>query len=186
MAKTKSKKIIQKEFPFADARIGNFLADPPRLRDLGKLPVTVLRPSSRAGKWLHAHHITKLDQLVKAQKDKVVSRQCLDNEIRKELLRKLKDFWTGTKYRYIFALNFLDRGVALVLSRVKLRTYPIERLELSPHLKKLIQQKGVKSVGDLLLQPELKWRNPRRLGNLPVDEILVALSKFLTHATRSK
>ena len=186
MAKTGPKKVTQKEFPFAVSRIGSFLADPPCLGDLGKLPVAVLRLSPRAGKWLRAHHIANLDQLVQAHKEKIVSRQLLDNEIRKELQRKLKDFWTGTKYRYLFALNFLDRGVALVLSRAKLRAYPIERLELSPYLRKLIQQKGLKDVGDLLMQPELKWRNPRRLGNIPVDEILVSLSKYITHSTKSK
>jgi DNA-directed RNA polymerase alpha subunit len=186
MAKTRSRKITQKEFPFASSEIGNFLADPPRPADLGKLPVAVLRLSPRAVKWLRVHHIDNLDQLVQAHKEKIVSRQLLDNEIRKELQRNLKNFWNGSKYRYIFALNFLDRGVALVLSRARLRAHPIERLELSHYLRKLIQQKGVKDVGQLLLQPELKWRNPRLLGNIPVDEILVSLSKYITRSARGK
>ncbi len=42
----------------------------------------------------------------------------------------------------------------------------------------------METVGQLLLQEELKWRNPRMLGNLLVDEILVSLGEFLSRRAR--
>lgn len=177
--KKKKKKDAQKEFPFVSSRRESFLSDPPRLRDLGKLPVTVLQISTRGRKWLRAHKITDLDQLIEASRKKLISQQCLDNQVRKELHRELGNYCAGKKYKYIFALNFLGRGVEKILGQRKLRSTPVSRLEISAPLQEVLREKGINTVGEILLQPELEWRNPRKLGNIMVDEILVALASFI-------
>ncbi len=169
----------QKEFLFASPEDEVTLSDPPHPRDLGKLSIDVLQLSSRGKKWLAAHDIETLADLVAADRNKLISRQCLDNNVRKELHRELGYFWNGKKFRYILALNFLDRGVERVLSRRKLRTRSVKELPLSGTLQKLLKKKYILTVDQLFLQPELKWRNPRSMGNILVNEILLALSNFL-------
>lgn len=172
-----ARKIIQKEFAFSAPP--NSLANPPRLQDLGRLSADVLRVSARAKKWLKAHGLKTLNEVVEASVRKQVSHQCLDQQVRKELQRELSRFWSGPKFRYIFALNFLDRGVDDALAHPRVGATPLERLPLSPPLRKAIGDKGVATVGELLLQEELKWRHPRVFGNILVDEILSALGEFL-------
>ena len=58
----------------------------------------------------------------------------------------------------------------------------MKNLSISPALLKILQKKRVPTIGELLLQEELKWRNPRRLGNLLVNELLIALGVFLGSA----
>ena len=175
-----ARKIVQEQFPFASAPPKNFLANPPRLQDLGWLSAEVLQVSTRAKKWLRAHGLKTLNQVVEASVQKQVSHQCLDQQVRKELQRELSRFWVGNKFRYIFALHFLDRGVDAVLAHPRLSDTPLDRLSLSPPLRKVIGGKGVQTVGQLLLEEELKWRNPRVFGNILVDEILAALGDFLS------
>ena len=178
------KKLLQKEFIFDSAQQGDFLADPPRPRDLGSLPVTVLELSARARRWLRTHQITSLDQLIEAEKKKVISRQCLDNQIRKEFHSALSDYWNGKKFRYILALNFLEHGIDKTLSQSKIRKASIKRLDLSDTLLQILQKKKIQTIGQLFLQEELKWRNPRSLGNILVNEILISLSIFLNRINR--
>jgi len=173
------KKPAQKEFPFTFSRGKSFLSDPPRLNDLGKLPVSVLQISTRGRKWLRAHKIGNLEQLIEARGKKLISQQCLDNQVRKELHRELGHYCSGKKYKYIFALNFLGRGVEKILSQRRLRSTLISRLNLSSPLQEILVDKDINTVGEILLQPELEWRNPRKLGNVMVDEILVALATFI-------
>ncbi|MDP8236217.1 MAG: hypothetical protein P9M08_07520, partial [Candidatus Erginobacter occultus] len=90
----------------------------------------------------------------------------------------------GKKFKYLIALNFLDHGIEKALSRSRVRKAAIKNLKISPALLKIIQKKQIHSVGELLLQEELKWRNPRRLGNLLVNELLIALSDYLNSVLR--
>lgn len=170
----------QKEFRFSASDKEVSLSDPPHPRDLGKLSVDVLQLSRRGKKWLAAHGINTLEELVEADRNKMISRRCLDNNVRKELHRELGYFWNGKKYIYILALNFLDRGVEKVLSRRQLRKTSVKELSLSPTLQTLLKKNNIITVGQLFLQPELKWRNPRSMGNILVNEILIALSNFLS------
>jgi len=170
----------QKEFQFSSPEDEVTLSDPPQPRDLGKLSIDVLQLSRRGKKWLGAHDIETLAQLVEADREKLISRQCLDNNVRKELHRELGYFWSGKKYKYILALNFLDRGVENVLSRREARSIPVKQLPLSSTLHSLLKKNNIVTVGQLFLQPELKWRNPRSMGNILVNEILIALSNFLS------
>lgn len=179
MSPSKKAGSVQKEFSFSSRAEPTFLADPPRPQDLGNLPVKVMVLSKRARKWLSAHGIKKINQLVDAHSKKLISRQCLDNSVRKELHRELGHYWNGKKYKYILALNFLDRGVDRVLSQRKRRETPVKTLDLSDPVRKLIGDRQVETVGQLFLQPELEWRNPRNLGNILVNEILIALCGFL-------
>jgi hypothetical protein len=174
-----ARKIVQKEFAFASSSASS-LANPPRLQDLGRLSADVLPVSSRAKKWLKAHRLKTLNEVVEASVRKQVSHQCLDQQVRKELQRELSRFWIGSKFRYVFALNFLDRGVDDVLAHPRVCSTPLERLSLSAPLRKAIGEKGVDTVGELFLQEELKWRHPRVFGNILVDEILAALGEFLS------
>ncbi|MDP8235796.1 MAG: hypothetical protein P9M08_05395 [Candidatus Erginobacter occultus] len=169
----------QQEFFFNTPPERGTFSNPPRPADLGRLPVSVLGVSARARKWLRAHKISDLDGLIAAEQDKVISRKCLDNQIRKELHTGLRLYWNGKKFKYLIALNFLDHGIEKALSRSRVRKAAIKNLKISPALLKIIQKKEIHSVGDLLLQEELKWRNPRRLGNLLVNELLIALSDYL-------
>ncbi len=177
---TDKNKNNQQEFLFHSPDRKDFLSDPPRPADLGNLPVSVLEVSGRAKKWLRAHKIADLNQLIEAEKKKTISRQCLDNQIRKELHNELRRYWTGKKFKYILALNFLDHGIDKALGRSKVRKAPVKKLTLSPALQKILQKKRIQTIGDLFLQEELKWRNPRNLGNILVNELLIALSVFLT------
>lgn len=172
----------QQEFFFnASPEKGSF-SNPPSPADLGRLPVGVLEVSARARKWLRAHRIADLDGLIAAEREKVISRKCLDNQIRKELHTELRRFWNGKKFRYLIALNFLDHGVDKALSRSRVRKAAVKNLKISPALLKIIQKKGIQTIGELLLQEELKWRNPRRLGNLLVNELLIAIGVYLSSA----
>ncbi len=173
------KKILQKEFIFDSPRQGDFLSNPSRPHDLGSLPVTVLELSARARRWLQAHGIFDLDQLIESEKKKVISRQCMDNQIRKELHSALSSYWNGKTFRYILALNFLERGVDKALGQSKIRKASIKRLDLSDALLRILQKKKIQTIGQLFLQEELKWRNPRSLGNILVNEILISLGVFL-------
>ena len=179
MESNRHKKNIQKEFSFDQAPHRNFISSQSRPRNLGQLPVTVLELTSRARRWLRTHEIVTLDQLIEAEKNKVISLQCLDNQIRKELHHELRNYWTGKKFRYILAINFLDHGVEKALSQSKIRKAPLKRIPLSPPLQEILHKKRVQTIGQLLLQEELKWRNPRSFGNILVNEILIALSTYL-------
>ncbi len=172
----------QQEFFFNTPPERGAFSNPPRPANLGRLPVSVLVISSRARKWLRAHQIADLDGLIEAEREKVISRKCLDNQIRKELYAELRRFWNGKKYRYLIALNFLDHGVEKALSRARIRKAQVKNLSISPALLKILQKKRVLTIGELLLQEELKWRNPRRLGNLLVNELLIALGIYLSTA----
>ncbi len=182
MASDQPKDGLQQEFFFNIAPEKGSFSDPPRPADLGRLPVGVLPVSSRARTWLKAHQIADLDGLIEAERNKMISRKCLDNQIRKELHTELRRFWNGKKFRYLIALNFLDHGIDRALSRSRIRKAAVKNLNLSPALLKIIQKKQVLTVGELLLQEELKWRNPRRLGNLLVNELLIALGVYLNAA----
>lgn len=175
----------QRKFLFASPRKHDFLSDPPQPKDLGNLSVKVLQINARAKKWLRAHQINNLSQLVEAKRSKLISQRCLDSQVRKELTQELGFYWDGKKFKYILALNFLDRGVEDVLSHRKARMTPLKRLALSPALQEILENKRVLTVGELLHQSELKWRNPRILGNMLVNEILIALSAFLTQQRTS-
>jgi hypothetical protein len=176
------RKSRQQEFFFNTAPEKGSFSNPPRPADLGRLPVSVLVISSRARKWLRAHKIADLDGLIEAERTKVISRKCLDNQIRKELHTELRRFWNGNKFRYLIALNYIDHGIDKALSRSRVRKAAVKNLDISPALLKIIQKKRVLTIGELLLQEELKWRNPRRLGNLLVNELLIALGVFLNSA----
>ncbi|MDP8214983.1 MAG: hypothetical protein RAO92_03280 [Candidatus Euphemobacter frigidus] len=169
----------QKEFLFDSAHQKDFLSNPPRPRNLGRLPVAVLEVSTRAKNWLRAHGISNIDQLIKAEKEKVISRQCLDNQIRKELHSALTPYWNGKKYKYIIALNFIEHGVDKALSQSRIRKASLKRLSLPNALRQILQKKRIQTIGQLFLQEELRWRNPRSLGNILVNEILISLSTFL-------
>lgn len=172
----------QQEFFFSTPPEKGSFSNPPRPADLGRLPVSVLVISSRARKWLRAHKIADLDGLIEAERKKMISQKCLDNQIRKELHTELRRFWNGKKFRYLIALNFLDHGIEKALSRGRVRKAAVKNLNISPALLKIIQKKRVLTIGELLLQEELKWRNPRRLGNLLVNELLIALGVYLSTA----
>ena len=178
--KQKSQDQKQKKFAFSSPRKEDFLYNPPQPKDLGSLSVKVLQLNARARKWLRAHQIDNLEKLVEAKRGKLISRLCLDSQVRKELSQELRLYWDGKKYKYILALNFLDRGVEDILSHRKTRMAPLKRLSLSPALQEVLENKKIQTVGELLLQSELKWRNPRMLGNILVNEILIALSTFIT------
>jgi len=75
--------------------------------------------------------------------------------------------------------KFLDHGVEKALSQSKVRRSPIKRLPLSIAMQAIFHKKRIKTIGQLLLQEELKWRNPRSFGNILVNEILIALSTYL-------
>ncbi len=184
MASRPPSKISQQEFFFNTPPEKGSFSNPPRPADLGQLPVSVLAVSARARKWLRAHQIADLDGLIAAEREKVISRKCLDNQIRKELHSELRRYWTGKKFRYLIALNFLDHGIEKALSRARVRKAAVKNLKISPALMKIIQKKQIQTVGELLLQEELKWRNPRRLGNLLVNELLIALSDYLNSLTQ--
>jgi len=184
MASRPPRKISQQEFFFNTPPEKNSFSNPPRPADLGRLPVSVLGVSARARKWLRAHKIADLDGLIAAEQEKVISRKCLDNQIRKELHTELRHYWTGKKFRYLIALNFLDHGIEKALSRPRVRKAAVKNLKISPALLKILQNKRILTVGELLLQEELKWRNPRRLGNLLVNELLIALSDYLNSVIR--
>ncbi|MFH1038712.1 MAG: hypothetical protein V1789_08620 [PVC group bacterium] len=177
---TTQDRATQQEFLFNSPDRKDFLSHPPRPASLGLLPVSVLEVSVRARTWLRAHKIGDLNQLIEAEKGKVISRQCLDNQIRKELYTELRRYWNGKKFKYILALNFLDHGIDKALGRSKVRKTPVKKLTLSPTLQKILQKKRIQTIGQLLLQEELKWRNPRSLGNILVNELLISLSVFLT------
>jgi hypothetical protein len=179
MASLPPSKISQQEFFFNTSPERPPLSTAPRPADLGRLPVSVLGTSVRARKWLRAHQIADLDGLIVAEQEKVISRKCLDNQIRKELQSKLRRYWDGNKFHYLIALNFLDRGVEKALSQARIRKASVKRLKISPALLKIIQKKRIQTIEELLLQEELKWRNPRRLGNLLVNELLMALCDYL-------
>jgi len=179
MESNRQSKNAQKEFSFDKPPHRNFISSQSRPRNLGQLPVTVLELTSRARRWLRTHEILNLDQLIEAEKTKVISLKCLDNQIRKELHHELRNYWTGKKFRYILAINFLDHGVGNALSQTKVRRAPLKRIKLSPALQEILHKKRVQTIGQLLLQEELKWRNPRSLGNILVNEILIALSTYL-------
>ena len=179
MVGNRDNKSIQKEFLFDAASPAGFISAESRPDNLGQLPVTVLQLNIRARRWLLAHEINTIDQLIEAEKDKVISRECLDNQIRKELHSELKNYWTGKKFKYILAINFLAPGIRELLSMPKVRKASIKRLSLSPALISILQKKKIQTVGQLLLQEELKWRNPRSLGNILVNEILISLSNHL-------
>lgn len=178
--KQKSQDQKQKKFAFSSPRKEDFLYDSPQPEDLGALSVKVLQLSARARKWLRAHQIDNLEKLVEAKRSKLITRRCLDSQVRKELSRELMLYWNGKKYKYILALNFLDRGVEVILSHRKTRMAPLKRLSLSPVLQEVLENKKIQTIGELLLQSELKWRNPRMLGNILVNEILFALGAFIT------
>jgi len=173
------RKKLQQEFFFNTPPEKNSFSNPPRPADIGRLPVSVLAVSSRARKWLKAHKIADLDGLIEAEQSRVISRKCLDNQIRKELHTELRRFWNGKKFRYLIALNFLDHGIEKALSRARIRKAAVKNLKISPALLKILQKKRVQTIGELLLQEELKWRNPRRLGNLLVNELLIAIGVYL-------
>lgn len=179
MEKNKLDKIVQKEFFFGLSPHRSFISAQSSPHNLGQLPVTVLELTARARRWLRTHKIMNLDQLIEAEKNKVISQQCLDNYIRKELHHELKYYWTGKKFRYILAVNFLDHGVEKALSQSKVRKAPLKRLPLSRPLQSVLQKKRIQTIGQLFLQEELKWRNPRSIGNILVNEILIALSTYL-------
>lgn len=179
MESKRQDKNIQTEFSFDHPPPRNFISAQSRPRNLGQLPVTVLELTSRARRWLLTHEIMSLDQLIEAERNKVISHQCLDNQIRKELHHELRNYWTGKKFRYILAVNFLDHGVEKALNQSKIRKAPIKRLPLSISLQAILHKKRIQTVGQLFLQEELKWRNPRSFGNILVNEILIALSTYL-------
>jgi len=179
MESNSQNKIIQREFAFDHPPQRHFISSQSRPRNLGQLPVMVLELTPRARRWLRTHEIMTLDQLIEAENNKVISRQCLDNQIRKELHHELRNYWTGKKFRYILAVNFLDHGVEKALSQSKVRRSPIKRLPLSIAMQAIFHKKRIKTIGQLLLQEELKWRNPRSFGNILVNEILIALSTYL-------
>jgi DNA-directed RNA polymerase alpha subunit len=185
MKRGRKPKVVQTEFPFIGERRALFSQRPPNLPDLGRLPASVLNVGTRARKWLKAHQIRTLDQLVEAEKNKTVSGKCLDQQVRKEIQRQLGLFWEGKKYRYLFALNFLDKGVEKILSNNKQRQLPLSGLRLSLPLRQALEEKKIATIGDLLLQAELKWRNPRVFGNILVEEILAALDLFLEEKNRA-
>ena len=93
-------KIIQKEFSFDPSPHRSFISAQSSPRNLGQLPVTVLELTARARRWLRTHEIINLDQLIEAEKKKVISRECLDNQIRKELHNELRNYWTGKKSKH--------------------------------------------------------------------------------------
>lgn len=169
----------QTEFPFMAKGAAGFLRSPSPLLALGTLPVSVLLVGARARKWLSAHGIETLSDLVASVQSRDLSQKCLDQQVRNKLQDELKSYWNGKQYIYIFGINFVGKGVEKVLSDRKLRRTAIRALRISPHLSDILERKKVRTVGDLLLQPELQWRNPRFLGNLLVDEILVALAEFV-------
>ena len=179
MESKRQNKNIQREFSFDHPPQRHFISAQSRPRNLGQLPVMVLELTPRARRWLRTHEITNLDQLIEAENEKIISRQCLDNQIRKELHNELRNYWTGKKFRYILAVNFLEHGVANALGQPKVRRAPIKRLPLSLALQAILHKKRIKTIGQLLLQEELKWRNPRSFGNILVNEILIALSTYL-------
>ncbi len=172
-------KISQQEFFFNTSPDRPPLSTAPRPADLGRLPISVLGVSVRARKWLRAHRIADLDGLIVAEQEKIISRKCLDSQIRKELRTKLRRYWDGNKFHYLIALNFLDHGVEKALSRARIRKASVKSLKISPALLEIIQKRRIHTVEELLLQEELKWRNPRRLGNLLVNEMLIALCDYL-------
>ncbi len=177
-----TRKSRQQEFFFNTPPEKGSFSDPPRPAALGRLPVSVLAVSTRARKWLRAHRIADLDGLIAAERNRVISQKCLDNQIRKELHTELRCFWNGKKFRYLIALNYLDHGVDRALARTRVRKAAVKNLKISPALLKILQKKRIATIGELLLQEELKWRNPRRLGNLLVNELLIALGVYLNSA----
>lgn len=184
MKRGKKVKTVQTEFPFIGEPRPVFRTTAPNLPDLGRLPVSVLKLGARARKWLKAHRIGTLGELAEAEKNKVVSGKCLDQQVRKDIQAELERYWGGKKFKYLIALNFLDRGVDRVLADKKLCSLPLSRLALSPPLLHALEGKQVGDIGTLLLQPELNWRNPRVFGNILVEEVLLALSKFLEEVSR--
>lgn len=183
--RAKKAKTVQTEFPFIGEPRPVFNKSAPSLPELGRLPVSVLELGARARKWLKAHGISTLGQLAEADSKRMISSECLDRQVRSEIQSQLKQYWSGKKFRYLFALNFLDRGVSLVLADRDLRSLPLSRLALSPPLRRALEGKKVESIGGLLLQPELKWRNPRVLGNILIEEVLVAIDAFLEEVNRA-
>ncbi|MEA1928186.1 MAG: hypothetical protein U9N73_08250 [Candidatus Auribacterota bacterium] len=179
------KKSIQKEFLFDSPPRREFISAQSRPRDLGQLPVTVLELNIRARRWLHAHDITTIDQLIEAKQKKIISSKCLDNQVRIELQSELRKYWTGKKFKYILAVNFLDHGVGEALSLTRVRRASIKQLSISPALQAILHKKKIQTIGQLLLHEELKWRNPRSLGNILVNEILIALSIYLNKLASS-
>ncbi|HOO77135.1 MAG TPA: hypothetical protein PLI51_04580 [bacterium] len=169
----------QTEFPFMAKGAAGFLRSPSPLLDLGTLPAAVLLAGVRPRKWMAAHGIETLADLVAVVQSKDLSQKCLDQQVRNKLQDELKAYWNGKQYIYIFGINFVGKGVERVLCDRKLRRTSIRALRISPHLIDILERKKIRTVGDLLLQPELQWRNPRSLGNLLVDEILVALAEFV-------
>ena len=179
MTPQRPKKPKQRELAFVAEGSPGFLGNGRCPQDLADLGVGVLPVSARARKWMQVHKISTLGDLLAARKKKVVSRCCLDAQVRGELLNSLKLFCRGEKYVYIFGLNFLGKGLDKILSNRGLRNAPVGTLDLDARILAFLEKKGVATVGELLLQPELPWRNPRILGNISVDEILVALAEFV-------
>lgn len=184
MTATRSDKSATRQLDFAEGLDQGFLGNARSPDCLAELGVGALRVSPRAKKWMSAHGIANLGALLRARGDKTISRDCLDAQVRNEIQEELKHYCKGDKYIYIFGINFIDKGLERVLSARNLRNSPLSRLEISPNLRAYLEKKGIENVGDLLLQPELPWRHPRRLGNLPVDEILVALAMFMARVRR--